>query len=192
MFINKVINLYYMQFVNVNNILNNKRKEDLNICKRYMFKRGGGGNIENLGKSGDLISSAETKIIIKTESDNTGLSNLRSLDLANNYEKLQQCIIERKSTSTTVISIKDINKGIVYPIRINRNLALYGKINKGFTCVSSKNNIFERTSFIKYKADCIANAEIALKEKKVKADQFLVFVKRLEALDLSYLYKKIN
>jgi hypothetical protein len=81
----KVINVYYMDlFINLNNIQNNQRKDNLKnyykivivgglnnlnqIYKRSMFTKV--GNVRNLKKSGDLISTTDNNIIIKTAVNN--------------------------------------------------------------------------------------------------------------------------
>jgi hypothetical protein len=187
----KVINVHYT-FITPNNIQNNKRKDNLNqIYKRSMFTIV--GNIKNLKKSGDLISTTDNNIIIKTVVNNPSELNLRSLDLANNIAKLQeQYIIEQTSISTTTVAIKNINTGMISPIKINRYLATYGKIDKNYTLELIEDNSKVITSFIKYKAKSIIEAEEALKQKKISKDQFLVYVKRMNALDLSYVHATIS
>lgn len=211
-----VINLDYMSFISRNKIQNNQRKDNLKIFnqqinnyskivivshlnnlnqiyKRSMFTTV--GNIKNLKKSGDLISTTDNNIIIKTAVNNPSELNSRNLDLANNIAKLQeQYIIEQISISTATVAIKNINTGMISPIKVNRYLATYGKINKNYTVefTESESNSKVTISFIKYKAKSIVEAEEALKQKKISKDQFLVYVKRMNALDFSYVHATIS
>jgi hypothetical protein len=170
-----------------NNIQNNQRKDNLNqIYKCFMFTKV--GNIKNLKKSGDLISTTNNDIIIKTVVNNHSELNSRNLDLANNIVNLQeQYIIEQTSISTTTIAIKNIKTGMISPIQVNRHLATYGRVDK--------NNMVEldnvKIPFIKYKAKAIEAAESALKQKIITNDQFLVYVKRMDALNLSFVHATI-
>jgi hypothetical protein len=205
----KVINVYYMDlFINLNNIQNNQRKDNLKnyykivivgglnnlnqIYKRSMFTKV--GNVRNLKKSGDLISTTDNNIIIKTAVNNPSELNSRSLDLANNIAKSQeQYIIEQTSISTTTVAIKNINSGMISPMKVNRYLATYGKINKNYTMELTESNSRVTTfSFIKYKTKFIREAEEAFNQKKISKDQFLVCVKRMNALDLSYVHATIS
>jgi hypothetical protein len=164
------------------------------IYKRFMFTQTqiGIGNIKNLKKSGDLISSTNNTIIKTTANDPSQL-NLRSLDLANNIANIQQqYIIEQTSISTTTIAIKNINTGITSPMQVNRNLATYGKISNNVTIDLTINNSRVSASFIQHKARILKEAEEALKQKKMSAEQFLVFAKRINALDLSYVHATIG
>ena len=166
---------------NNNNCKNLNSYYSLNkTYKRCMFTKV--GNIKNLKKSGDLLTMTEKDSIIKPIESTTFLSNLTSLDLANNMTK-QQYIIEQTSSSVTTVAIKDIGTGSIFPMQINRHLATYGRINRRYPI---NDNLFNTTSFIKYKGKCIAAAEEALKKDLIKKDQFLVYLKRINALDLSY------
>lgn len=181
----KYINMYL--FISPNGLQNNQRKDNLIVYKRFMFTKI--GNIKNLKKSGDLISATDNNIIIKTVVNNSSTLNLRSLDLAQLQE---QYIIEQTSISTTTVAIKNVNTGMISPIKVNRYLATYGKINKNHTVELIEGSSRVTTSFIKYKAKFILEAEEALKQKKISKDQFLVYVKRMNALDLSYVHATIS
>lgn len=159
---------------------------------RYMFKRG--GNIANLKKSGDLISATDTKIIIKTEEYKPYEANLNSLDLANKFKQQQEYTIENISNSTTTITIKDINKGIVYPMTVNRNLAFYGKIGRDWAVTFSKTeDIFkDNVTFLKHKNEVLEAAAAALKLKQIEVNQYVVIAKRINALNLSYVHATIG
>jgi len=152
-------------FINLNNIQKKQRKENFKIVivvglnnlnqiyKRSMFTKV--GNVRNLKKSGDLISTTNNNIIIKTASNNPSDLNSRSLDLANNIIKSQeQYIIEQTSISTTTVATKNINTGNA--MNVNRYLATYGKINKNYTMNLTESNSRVTTfSFIKYKTKLI-------------------------------------
>jgi len=157
--------------------------------KRNMFTKG--GNIKNLKKSGDLISTTGNESVIKIGGNISVTSKLKSLDLANHIAKQQeQYIIEQTSSSTTTVALKDISTGIISPRNVNRYLATYGKINKNYIVNIKEDELKINTNaFIKYKATRIA--EEVLKQKKMSKDQFLVFVKRLNAIDLSYMHATI-
>ena len=170
--------------------------QNFNICiinkklKRSMFTKI--GKIRNLKKSGDLLSTTDNKSIIKV-GDNTSGLNFNSLDLANNIVKKQeQYIIEKTSGSTTTVVIKDIGTGLTFPMVVNRHLATYGKINKNNILNLKEGELNATTNaFIRYKAMRIEKAEEAFKQKKISKDQFLVFLKRFNAIDLSYVHATI-
>jgi hypothetical protein len=120
--------------------------------------------------------------------------NFNSLDLANNIVKKQeQYIIEQTSSSTTTVVIKDIGTGLTFPRVVNRHLATYGKINKNYILNLKEDELNANiNNFLRYKAMRIAKVEEALKQKKISKDQFLVFVKRFNAIDLSYVHATIS
>ena len=180
------------------NIQNNQRKENIkvfnqkfnNIFKRTMFTKL--SNIRNLKKSGDLLTDTGNDSTIKAVVNTTASSKLNSLDFANNQIKQQQYIIEQTSSSTTTISIKDIYTGINNPMQFNRNLATYGKINKKYIVESKDDKLKTDILFIKFKAKRLEAADSAFHNEKISKDQFLVYVKRMNVLDLSYVHSTIT
>lgn len=161
-----------------------------------MFMKSGKNKISNLKRSGDIISTVDTKMAIKVEKNNTSVLNLNSLDLVNTKEKEQEYIIEKISSipTTTIITLKNINDGRVFPMQVNRNLAFYGKINKNFTIgfLSTENIFTTKNNYKQFKANAWSAAEEALQQKKINKDQFLIYTKRLNALDLSYVHATIG
>lgn len=183
-----------MNFICLNIIIKNKGRCIIN--KRCMFMKSGKNKISNLKRSGDIISTVDTKMAIKVEKNNTSVLNLNSLDLVNTKEKEQEYIIEKISSipTTTIITLKNINDGRVFPMQVNRNLAFYGKINKNFTVgfLSTENIFTTKNNYKQFKANAWSAAEEALQQKKINKDQFLIYTKRLNALDLSYVHATIG
>jgi hypothetical protein len=111
------------------------------------------------------------------------------LDLA---KKQEQYLFEQTSGSTTTVVIKNISTGLTSPIVVNRHLATYGKINKNNILNLKEGELNANTNvFLRYKAMRIEKAEEAFKQKKISKDQFLVFLKRFNAIDLSYVHATI-
>lgn len=144
-----------MNFICLNIIIKNKGRCIIN--KRCMFMKSGKNKISNLKRSGDIISTVDTKMAIKVEKNNTSVLNLNSLDLVNTKEKEQEYIIEKISSipTTTIITLKNINDGRVFPMQVNRNLAFYGKINKNFTVgfLSTENIFTTKNNYKQFKAN---------------------------------------
>lgn len=157
--------------------------------KRNMFTKVGNVRNLNLKKSGDLITISGNEVVKKVVNATTEL-NSTNLNLVTNIVKDQQYIIEHKSNSVAV-AIKGIGTGISFPIEVNRHLASYCKINNYYP-VELKNAKFTTyISFLQYKANCLSAADKALEEKKISGDQFFVYTKRLNALDMSYVHSTV-
>jgi hypothetical protein len=96
------------------------------LHKRCMF---GINNVRNLKKSGDLIIAGKTNAV-KIVSNTTAASKLKSLDLANKHYVESSQILN--TNITTTVAIKNIVSGVIYPIKVSRFLAIYGRIDKGY------------------------------------------------------------
>src|ERR1700751_2577835 len=93
--------------------------------KRFMF---GISNIRTLKKSGDIIT-VSNESIMKINSNIFITSKLKSLDLAkSNKEYIETGELLNLNTTTT-IAIKNVVSGIIQPMKVNRALATYVKIN---------------------------------------------------------------
>lgn len=167
--------------------LNYKTKKEyfkfliLNV-KRNMFTK-----VSNLKKSGDLITISNNSTINRVRNIHSA-SKLKSLDLAiNNLKKEKN--IEYLYSNNSFMPIKNISTGEIYSMQVNRYLAEYGKINKNYPVEYSVGNT---VSFKFFKAERIKEANSALQKKQITPEQFHVFLKRMNALDLSYVHSHIE
>jgi len=187
----KIKNIYMNNlYMGISNLQNNQRKDDLTIInqinKRTMF---GISNVRNLKKSGDIIT-VSNESIIKINNNTSITSKLKSLDLAKSNKKYIETEEVLNTNITTTVAIKNVISGIIQPMKVNRNLATYNKINNYYSIELKESRL--ETSFLNLKNIIIEEAKNAFNQEKISEKQFLVLIKRMNALDLSYKHSTIT
>jgi len=181
---------YFTNNFNLSNLQNNQKKDDLifinQIYKRFMFSI---SNVRNLKKSGDIIT-VSNESIIKINNNISITSKLKSLDLA----KSNKVYIENEqvlnTNTTTTVAIKNVISGVMQPMKVNRTLATYGKIDNNYS-IKLEESMLE-TSFLNLKNVIIEEVNIAFKKKLISKEQLFVTLKRMNAIDLSYRHSTIT